>query len=187
MNCVGASLLALLTCLGNPDPGVRDKIAFDRLSAAMRAGEVDRDTLSAIRDRLLQMVEDPDPQGFQRPFAILTLAEVARTDRITPWMTDADRMRLVKTASQYLSTLDDYRAYDDTNGFRHGVAHGADLAMQLALNAAIVKPQLDQLLAAVASQVSPKNPAIAYWAGEPDRLARVVVIARSITTFGPSC
>lgn len=175
MNCIGATLLALVACLGNPDPNVRDKIAFERLSAAMRGGEVDHATLSAIETQLLTLVAAPDPQGFQRPFAILTLAEVARTDRIKPWMSAEDRQTLVATAAQYLSTITDYRAFNDKEGFRHGVAHGADLAMQLALNPAITKPQLDRLLDAIATQVIPKDPAIAYWAGEPDRLARPVI------------
>jgi hypothetical protein len=175
MNCVGASLLALITCLGDPDPNVRDKIAFERLSAAMRAGEVDRDTLTTMESRLIKLVADPDPQGFQRPFAILTLAEVARTDRIKPWMSPADRDQLVSVASTYLTNLRDYRAFNDKEGFRHGVAHGADLAMQLALNSAIGKTQLDRLLDAIAVQVTPTDPAVAYWAGEPDRLARPVI------------
>jgi hypothetical protein len=175
MNCIGAGLLALIACLGDPDPSIRDKHAFERLAAAMRAGEVDRQTLASMESRLLKLVADPDPQGFQRPFAILTLAEVARTDRLKPWMTDQERGVLVDTAAKYLSGLTDYRAFDDKSGFRHGVAHGADFALQLALNPAITRPQLDRLLAAVAKQVAPKDPGVAYWAGEPDRLARVVI------------
>jgi hypothetical protein len=175
MNCVGASLLALVTCLGDPDPNVRDKIAFERLSAAMRAGDVDRQTLMAIDAQLLKLVAAPDPQGVQRPFAILTLAEIARTDRVKPWMTNDDRETLVATATRYLSTISDYRAFDDKDGFRHGVAHGADLALQLALNPAVTKPQLDRLLDAVATQVTPTDPNVAYWAGESDRLARAVI------------
>ena len=175
MNCIGAGLLALIACLGDPDPNIRDKHAFERLAAAMRAGEVDHETLASMESRLLKLVAEPDPQGFQRPFAILTLAEVARTDRLKPWMTDQERGVLVDTAANYLSGLTDYRAFDDKAGFRHGVAHGADFALQLALNPAITKPQLDRLLAAVATQVAPKDPGVAYWAGEPDRLARVVI------------
>jgi hypothetical protein len=175
MNCLGIGLLALTACLGDPDPNIRDKVAFERLSAAMRSGEVDRTTLAELEARLLKLVADPDPQGFQRPFAILTLAEVARTDRVKPWMADADREQLVKVAADYLANLTDYRAFNDKEGFRHGVAHGADLAMQLALNPAITKPQLDRLLEAIAVQVSPKDSAVGYWAGEPDRLARPVM------------
>ena len=175
MNCIGAGLLALIACLGDPDPGIRDKHAFERLAAAMRAGEVDRETLASMESRLLKLVADADPQGFQRPFAILTLAEVARTDRLKPWMSDQERGVLVDTAANYLSGLTDYRAFDDKAGFRHGVAHGADFALQLALNPAVTRPQLDRLLAAIATQVAPKDPGVAYWAGEPDRLARAVI------------
>ena len=175
MNCVGAGLLALIACLGNPDPEIRDKTAFERISAELRGGSVDRDTLVKASAQLLALVAAPDPQGFQKPFAILTLAEIARTDRIKPWMADADRERLVDTAATYLSTITDYRAFDDKEGFRHGVAHGADLVLQLVLNTAITKPQLDRLLAAIATQVAPKDAGVAYWAGEPDRLARAVI------------
>ncbi|HUQ88571.1 MAG TPA: DUF2785 domain-containing protein [Vicinamibacterales bacterium] len=175
MNCLGAGLLALITCLGDPDPNIRDKHAFERLAAAMRAGEVDRDTLASMESQLLQLVAGPDPQGFQRPFAILTLAEIARTDRVKPWMTEGERNVLVNTAANFLSSVTDYRSFDDQSGFRHAVAHGADFALQLALNAAITKPQLDRLLAAIATQVAPDDPSVAYWAGEPDRLARAVI------------
>jgi hypothetical protein len=90
-------------------------------------------------------------------------------------MTAGDRDVMVNTASTYLSTLTDYRAFNDKDGFRHGVAHGADFALQLALNPATTKTQLDRLLAAIATQVAPRDPSVAYWAGEPDRLARAVV------------
>lgn len=46
--------------------------------------------------------------------------------------------------------------------------------MQLALNPAVNKTQLDRLLAAIARQVSPQAD-VAYYAGEPDRLARPVM------------
>jgi hypothetical protein len=31
------------------------------------------------------------------------------------------------------------------------------------------------VLAAIATQIAPRDPAVAYWAGEPDRLARAVI------------
>jgi hypothetical protein len=175
MNCIAAGLIALVACLGDPDPNIRDKVAFERLSAALRSGDVDRDTLVTIQGQLLKLVAAPDPNGFQRPFAILTLAEVARTDRIKSWMDDTGRGRLVDVAADYLAGVTDYRAFDAKEGFRHGVAHGADLAMQLALNPATTKPQLDRLLSAIAVQITPAAPDVAYWAGESDRLARPVV------------
>lgn len=174
LNCATIALLALTACLGDPDPAVRDKIAFERFSAALRSGTVPVGEMEAIRERLVSMVGLPDPQGFQRPFVILTLAEVARTDRVKAWMTDADRDTLVDTAAKYLAGVTDYRAFDNKEGFRHGVAHGADFAMQLALNPALTKAQLDRLLSAIAVQVAPRAD-VAYYAGEPDRLARPVM------------
>jgi hypothetical protein len=173
MNCIGASLLALITCLGNPDPAIRDKHAFERLSAAMRAGEVDQATLVAMKAQLLDQVKQGDP--ILASFSALTLSEVARTDRIKPWMTEGERQQLVESAAAFLSNIRDYRAFSNAGGYVHAVAHGSDLALQLGLDPAITKPQLDRLLAAIAVQVAPKDPGVAYWAGEPDRLARAVI------------
>jgi hypothetical protein len=166
--------LALPACLGHANPAIRDGIAFEALSAWMRAGQLDEATLTTIRADLLTALATPDRDGFAQPFAALVLSEVARTDRIKPWMSVADRDALVAAAAAYLAGVSDYRAFDETGGFRHGVAHGADLALQLALNAATTKAQLDRLLGAIATQVAPRS-AIAYWAGEPDRLARPVL------------
>jgi hypothetical protein len=170
----GTLAVALTGCLGDPNPALRDGIAFEALSTWMRAGVLDRPTLIELRDRLLLTLAAPDPQGFRRPFAALVLADVARTDRITPWMAAEDRDALVQTVARFLTEVRDYRAFSDSEGFRHGVAHGADFALQLALNPAVTKPQLDRLLAAVATQVAPRQ-VVSYAAGEPDRLARPVL------------
>jgi hypothetical protein len=69
----------------------------------------------------------------------------------------------------------DYRGFVAGEGWRHGVAHGADLLMQLALNPALDKAQLDRILGRVARQVAP--PGQAYVFGEPERLARPVLFA----------
>ena len=171
-----ALALALTACLGHPDPEVRDGIAFEALSAWMRAGDLDRATLITVRDTLFSMLKAPDPQGFRRPFAALVLAEVARTDRIKSWMSADERDALVRAAAAYLPTIDDYRAFSDTEGWRHGVAHTADLILQLMLNVEVTKAQLDRLLVAIATQVSPLR-IMSYHAGEPERLARPVFFA----------
>jgi hypothetical protein len=165
--------LAITACLSHADPTIRDGIAFEALSVWLRAGDMPVTTVSRIRDALTPMLTASDPQGFRRPFAALALSEVARTDRIKPWMTADERQALVQAAAAYLTGIDDYRGFSDAEGWRHGVAHGADLILQLSLNAEVTKPQLDQLLAAVATQVSPRS--VSYHAGEPDRLARPVL------------
>ncbi len=165
--------IALLDCLGDPDPALRDGIAYEALAHWMRRQELSVAALGTLRERLLPMLDAPDPQGFRPPFAALVLSEVARTDRIRPWMDGAQRAQLADAAARYLGNVRDYRGFIDGQGWRHGVAHSADLAMQLALNPAVELARLDQLLAAVAAQVAPAGTR-AYIHGEPMRLARPV-------------
>ena len=166
----------LLDCLGDPDPALRDGIAYEAFGTWMRAGAFDADELRRLRDGLYARLEGDDRDGFRKPFAALVLSEVARTDRIAPWMRGDERAAMVERASAYLESVRDYRGYEDGAGWRHGVAHGADWAMQLALNPALDRAQLERLLAAVASQVMAAD-GHAYVFGEGERLARPVLYA----------
>ena len=166
------ALVSTLTdCLASPDPALRDGLGYEGLQTLLRANSLDHDRLRALRDRLQTMLDAPDPQGVARPFAALVLSEVARTDRVSPWMRADERAAMVERAAAYLASVDDHRGFDKTVGWRHGVAHGADWAMQLAMNPALEKLQLDRLRDAVAAQVVPVS-GHAYVFGEPERLAR---------------
>lgn len=163
----------LLQCLGDPDPALRDDIAYSALMAWMRASDFDADTLRSMRDTLYAQFDGDDEPGFRRPYAALVLSEVARTDRIHPWMTPEERAAMVEKAASFVESVRDYRGFDDKQGWRHGVAHGSDWLMQLALNPALERAQTDRILAAVAAQVVPEA-APAYVFGEGGRLARPV-------------
>jgi hypothetical protein len=169
--------LDLLACLESPNPVLRDGVAFEAWSTWLRAGQLDPPTRTQALDRLLPMIAPgADPgAGFRAPFAALVLSEVARTDRIAPWLEPPARQRLLDAGAAYLGSVRDYRGFDEREGWRHGVAHGADLMLQLVLNPALDKPQIDQALAAVAAQVAPAGHA--YIHGEPERLARPVLYA----------
>lgn len=164
----------LLDCLGDPNPELRDDLAFTALQVWMRGNAFDADTLRALRDGLYARLDGEDAEGFRKPFVAETLAEVARTDRIKPWMSADERAAMIEKAAAYLESVTDYRAFDDTQGWRHGVAHGADWLLQLALNPALDKAQADRMLAAIARQVVPDG-APPYTAGEPGRLAQPVL------------
>lgn len=174
-----ALALELLDCLADPDPVLRDGLAFEALSAWMRGKALGSATLQAIRQRLSAVLgAPPDAAGFRQPFAALVLAEVARVDRLQPFLSVDERAALVTTAAAYLVSVRDYRGYDVQQGWRHGVAHGADLALQLSLNPALQREQGEALLAAVASQVMPATDH-AYRFGEGERLmAPVYYLAR---------
>lgn len=173
-----ALALQLVDCLADPDPELRDGIAYEGLTAWLRGDQLTPAARTRLLARLYALLDGEDPQGFARPFAALALAEVARTDRVRPWLDEGQRDAMVTRAADYLAAVRDYRGYDPREGWRHGVAHGADWLMQLALNEKLSRAQAERMLAAIARQVVPESPH-AYVFGEPARLARpVLFIAR---------
>lgn len=168
--------LALSACLSDPDPALRDEWAFTALQTWMRSGALTGDTVRALQARWAQVLAEPDDTGFAWPFAALGLAEVARIDRLSPWWTADERHAQAQTASTYLAGVRDYRGYDAKGGWRHGVAHGADWALQLVLNPKLDAADRNALIDAVFSQVAPPGEH-AYRYGEPKRLGMVVMYA----------
>lgn len=167
--------LELLDCLSDPDPEIRDRIAYEGITSLLRNRQLSQKTVRTMMATLIQHLSAPgDEGGFRRPFAALALAEVARTDRIDPWLSDAERSELVAAAAAYATGITDYRGFDESAGWRHAVAHAADLLMQLALNPGLERGQLLVLRQAVASQISPAR-AHFYIYGEGERLARPVL------------
>jgi len=185
-----ALALALLPCLAAPDPSLRDGVAYEALASWMRSNALTVATRRAILGRLLPVLatapdEAPTGDGFHRPFAALVLSEVARTDRIEPWLEVEERQALLDAAVGFLPGVRDYRGFDEEQGWRHGVAHGADLLLQLALNPALDRRGLDRILEAVATQVVPPSGTF-YVYGEPARLARPVLAVASRGVHSPA-
>lgn len=165
--------LALADCVGAPDPTLRDGIAFEGLQHWLRAKQLTPDTMRALAANLETQLTAADPQGFRRPFAALVLSELARADRVEPYLDAAARAQLLTSSIAYFSGVRDYRGFDEREGWRHGVAHGADLMLQLSLNPALGKPELERITSAIAVQVSPGEHFYIY--GEPERLARPII------------
>ncbi len=170
-----ADLDALAACLGDPDSAVRDGFAYTLWSEGLRGKQLRADQMRHALGRLTAMATAPDDRaGFAKPFAILALSEIARTDRIAAWMSDGEVHALAGTAAAYLRGVSDYRGFTAREGWRHGVAHGSDLALQLALNPRLTRADADLLLAAIAAQVAPAASPY-YHHGESARLARPVL------------
>lgn len=167
-------------CLARPDPEIRDGFAYESLAALLRAGLVP----VAERQRLLTSLSasvsahavetGADGPGFLAPFAALVLSEVARTDRVEPWMSGEQRAALLETGASYVESVRDYRGFVKGEGWRHGVAHGADLLMQLSLNPAVGEDGAARILRAVGNQISSED-APAFIFDEPRRLARPIL------------
>jgi hypothetical protein len=165
--------LGMLACLRDPDPLLRDQIGFEAIGHWMRADKLTIATVNTMRVALLAQLKSPDTAGFAQPFAALALAEVARVDRLHPFLNTQDRATLVGAASSFLQGVRDYRGFDQQAGWRHGVAHGADLMLQLSLNPALGKAEHETILAAIASQIVAHDSHF-YVYGEGERLSAPV-------------
>ncbi len=168
---------AAVTCVGVTDPEIRDELAYAGFAAALREGvsdDVVRDAMSSLLVVLEDDDKDANKDGFAKPFAVLMLAEVARADRMSGVLTTEQRDRMIRVGAEYLRTVDDYRGYSEKDGWRHGVAHGADLMMQAALNPKLQDGHITLIMDAVAAQVAPRGRHF-YVFGEGQRLARPIL------------
>ncbi len=168
-------------CLGNPDPVLRDEIAYEALYHYLREKLVSDATKVRLAGILQAKMVQKDPQGFRRPFAALALAEVARADRIAAFLTPEQRKSMLGSATAYMRSITDYRGFDPKGGYRHGVAHGADLMLQLALNPALCKEELIAIRDALATQIAPRGQS--YITGESERLARPILFMAQRNLF----
>lgn len=173
---VPENALKLADCLGHEDPAIRDQFAYGTFVEALRQGDAGPEMLRLLMERLVGKIRAArtDSKGFLAPFSVLVLAEIARVDRLDPFMTQSERSSLARAGSDYLRSIEDYRGFDPENGWRHGVAHAADLLMQLSLNPLLEGQDARIILTAIGSQVVPKN-AHSYIHGESKRLARPIL------------
>ncbi|MBI1187009.1 MAG: DUF2785 domain-containing protein [Alphaproteobacteria bacterium] len=171
-----AFALALADCLASPDPFLRDDIGFSALAHMLRADQLSAATRIALVARFQAQLKAPDREGVAQPFAALALSELARADRLAPFLDASARGALAADAVAYVAGVRDYRGFDAREGWRHGVAHGADLLVQFAVNPAVPRGDLDAILDAVGSQIGAHDGHF-YIYGEGERLARVVLFA----------
>ena len=147
----------LLMCLSDPDAELRDKIAYEAYATWRHNKSLDATTWKYIEGSLLVNLDKdkPDPDGVIKPFAVLVLSEAVKVDLATPYLNSSERRSLLNAATGYLIALRDYRGFDSYVGWRHGVAHSADLLTQLALSPSFGKPELDQILQPLIRKLSP--------------------------------
>nr|WP_241242362.1 DUF2785 domain-containing protein [Thalassotalea sp. G2M2-11] len=169
-------MMQLLNCLAHPDPELRDGIAFTAISQWLRNEQFDRQVYLSMFEHLLSVLSAQviDEYNVYQSFVALMLSEVVRVDRLTPYLTEQQRQQLVDVISSYYTSIRDYRGFDRQIGWRHGVAHSADVMLQLALNQAVNQTLLSQMLTTLKQQVIASNEHF-YIYGESKRIAMAVV------------
>jgi hypothetical protein len=172
---------ALAACLGDADPTLRDGIAFEAYAHWLRSRQLNNETMLWLADDLQARLTAPEGAGFERPFAALVLSEVARADRLEAFMTAARRTQLLDGSIAYFTSVRDYRGFDEREGWRHGVAHGADLMLQLGLNPAFGKLELTRIRDAIGTQLAPAGHFYTY--GESERMTRPLIFIAQREVF----
>lgn len=167
--------LVMLNCIGHPDPKIRDETVYEAYQTWLRNSQLSQETRLYLFSSLINKItmHEYDDDGYESAFAALILAEVVRVDRIAPYLQQAQRQLAVTTVAQALRASQDFRGFDDKTGWRHLIAHLADVHMQLALNEQVSAPQLQTLLNAILTKVAPTQHFYHY--GEPQRLAMPVL------------
>ncbi|KNX37008.1 DUF2785 domain-containing protein [Luteipulveratus halotolerans] len=106
----------LLTDLASPDPVVRDEKAYTQLAQAISDRELTQDQLKRVATTMRERLRHDEIQA--RTFGALVLAALVEAGE---W----DDAWFVEVRDWYLAETD-LRGYDETLGWLHAVAHGAD-------------------------------------------------------------
>lgn len=165
----------LLDCLSSPDPELRDGIAYEGLAALLRSGQLGTVESRHIEERAIALMREHDAQGFAQAFGALTLSEIVRADRRQAFLTLQERDTLLDTTCRYLTELRDYRGFDPIDGWRHGIAHSADILKEFVRREDLTPVQLDKIRKALLVQLA--TPFHSYVYGEGERLAAPVFYA----------
>jgi hypothetical protein len=169
--------IELVSCLGSPDPELRDRIAYELFTAWLRGEMLSDETRRTLVTELRgMMIVQPEPapgnKTFARSFSALVLSELMRSDAIKPFMNDSDRQALLDDAITSIGRENDYRGLDGTLGWVHPVAHMSDLLWRIVLHKETSEIQAETILDAIRNKVAPTS--AFYTFNESDRLARVV-------------
>ncbi|MDC8832456.1 DUF2785 domain-containing protein [Alteromonas gilva] len=164
----------LYACLADPDPRLRDGIGYEGVMALFRNSQLGKAQQLAFFERLTTDLTTltNDEHGVFLPFVVLAYSEVVRADRIVSYLSESQRQRALNAIAGYITQMQDYRGFDADTGWRHGVAHSADVLLQLALNPQLSGAQHEQIGQIIGQALQPNIRQHFYIYDEPGRLAR---------------
>ncbi len=169
-----ADLTSELTAmLGDPDPRLRDGIAYEVLATWVSEGVYD-DLLQGLGDGMaaglmVGIGERGTDTVFRRSFSALILGECVSRDNERHVVPPDTILRWGDRAAGWLVRERDVRGYVPGKGWAHAVAHGADVLAALARSDAVGRLELTVLLDVIADRLLTEDDRLLH--GEDDRLA----------------
>lgn len=164
----------LARMLGEPDPDLRDGIAYPTLATWIQRGVYD-DLLPGLGDGMASglavgLGERDTSTVFRRSYSALVLSECIARDNQRPLVPGGKVLEWGDRIATWLLRERDLRGYVPGSGWAHAVANGADALAVLAASPHVSKPELTVLLDVIADRVLAHTDTL-FVSGEPDRLA----------------
>ncbi|TAJ15439.1 MAG: DUF2785 domain-containing protein [Planctomycetota bacterium] len=170
----------LVAELGNPDPAWREHVAIDGLTAwAYRAPVLDAAARGALVARLCANLrhgigEVDGDRVLERSFSALLLSTLAAADNQQAFLSATEHDALCAAALAYLRDEHDVRGYDERVGWRHSVAHTADLLKFLARSPQLSLDEQRAFVDALRAKLRAPSTGVLAW-GEPERIAKALL------------
>jgi len=155
----GALTLEATDFLVSTDPGLRDGIAYEALTAWIYRDHLLRaDELELVRRKLVGQAQKGINGGdadeiFGRSFALLGLSVLAAQDLRQPFMSPAALNEVLGLALAELERERDLRGFVTGKGWAHVTAHSADLLNFLARNPKITPAQATLIVEHIAERL----------------------------------
>ncbi len=168
----------LTRMLGDPDPAVRDGVAYPTLATWIGDGVYD-DLLTGLGDGIcagldVGLGEQHTDSVFRRSFAALVVTECIDRDTTAGLVPTEVVLRWGDRIAGWLVRERDLRGFVPGKGWAHAVAHGADAIGALARSPRFGQLELTVLLDVVADRLLLPTPEL-FVCGEDDRLALAVI------------
>jgi hypothetical protein len=168
----------LTTMLGDPDPGVREDVAYPTLATWIDDGVYD-DLLTGLGDGMCVGLEQGLGQSgtdsvFIRSFSAVVLTECVDRDTAVGLVPRDTVLRWGDRLATWYVRERDLRGFVAGKGFAHAVAHGADAVAALARSPRLDEAELGVLLDVLGDRLlAPTTEFLVT--GEADRIAHAAI------------